>query len=221
MLLSQGTYVIMVIKEKKLKKENKILCATILVLSFLQTSQNDNVKSDGAKSYIMCHVVSQNTPLNAKLHCERCSLAQTITKRGNLPFERGNFPLFVFCLWSRCFFLAQDTSHDYGRSNCRQVDDQLISPSRVLSSLIRGPLHHSPYCSRALRRGGCATPPDRLPTPFIRQVPQVRRGPLTLRGFLRAGFAEKIGGFKILCTHLSEIVARTCLNARVFEVNNF
>lgn len=113
------------------------------------------------------------------------------------------------------------TSHDGGRSNCRQADDQLISPSPVLSSLIRDPLHHSPYCSRALRRGGCATPLDRLSTPFFRQVPQVRRGPVTLRGFLRAGFQKKFGGFKNLCTYLSSIVSRTCLDVRDFDVNNF
>lgn len=135
--LSHATYVIME-RKKKFTRKTKTLCATILVLSSSQTSQNDNVKSDRAKSYVMYHVVSQNTLLNAKHHCERCSLAQTITKRGNLPFERGNF-LFFLCLeYGVAFILAQDTSHDRGRSNCRQVDDQLISPSAVLSSLIKG-----------------------------------------------------------------------------------
>lgn len=128
---------------------------------------------------------------------------------------------FLCSVYGVAFILAQDTSHNPGHSNCRQVDDQLISPSRVLSSLIRGPLHHSPYCSRALRRGGYATPLDRLSTPFFCQVPQVRRGPVTLRGFLRAGFAKKIGGFKNLCTYLSSIVSRTCLDVRDFDVNNF
>lgn len=176
---------------------------TILVFFPLYKRLKMTMSSLIAQNLMSCITWSVKTHcLNAKHHCERCSLAQTITKRGNLPFVKGVTFFFYSCLVYGVCFLSLPKTHPMDAVIVVKETDQLsISLSPVLSSLIRGPLHHSPYCSRALRRGGCATPLDRLSTPFFRQVlTGAQRSCDLTRFFYELVSRRKSVGLKI-CVH--------------------